>query len=52
MIAFLNSFLSYLLCFVVFVVIALTGVFIGIKARKSKDAKELLAAETQDKTEE
>lgn len=50
-ILFMNSFLSYLLVFVIIVILILIAVFIGIKMRKSKDAKELLEAETEDKTE-
>lgn len=40
LILFVNSFLSYLLVMAVIVVLAGVGLFIGIKARKSKDAKE------------
>lgn len=39
LVLFINSFLSYLLVMAVIVVIAGAGIFIGIKARKSKDAK-------------
>ena len=41
--AFFNSFLSYLLLFGVFVVIAIVAVAIGITLRKSKDAKSATA---------
>ena len=47
-IAFLNSFLSYLLLMAIIVVIAGVAIFIGIKTRKSKDAK---AANTEKATE-
>ena len=40
LVAFLNSFLSYLLLFGVFVVIVIIAVAIGITLRKSKDTKE------------
>lgn len=39
LIAFLNSFLSYLLLFGAFVLIAAVAIFIGITLRKSKNAK-------------
>ncbi len=45
-ILFLNSFLSYLLLMAIIVVIAGVAVFIGIKLRKNKDAKQLAAEET------
>lgn len=44
----INSFLSYLLLFVVLVAIAVAGVMLGIKWAKSKNAK--MAAQ-QDNTE-
>lgn len=40
LILFVNAFLSYLLVMAVIVVLAGVGIFIGIKARKSKNAKE------------
>ena len=39
LVAFLNSFLSYLLVFGVFVVIAIVAVAIGITLRKAKNTK-------------
>ncbi len=36
MIAFMNSFFSYLLLFIVMAVIAGTGIFVGITMRKKK----------------
>lgn len=44
LILFVNSFLSYLLVMVIIAVIAGAAAFIGIKARKNKDAK---AAQTE-----
>lgn len=41
---FANSFLSYLLVFLVFIAAAVAGVFVGMNMRKRKDAK---AAEEQ-----
>lgn len=40
LILFLNSFLSYLLVFIVFAVLIVVAVLVGIKVRKSKNAKE------------
>lgn len=40
LILFVNSFLSYLLVMAVIVVIAGVATFIGIKARKNKNARE------------
>ncbi|MDE5801376.1 MAG: vanadium nitrogenase [Lachnospiraceae bacterium] len=40
MIAFLNSFFSYLLLFVVMAAIAGTGIFVGITMRKKKNLSE------------
>ena len=40
LILFVNSFLSYLLVMAVIVVIAGVATFIGLRARKSKNAKE------------
>jgi len=39
MIAFINTFLSYLLVVIIFAIIAVCGVLIGKKLRDSKDAK-------------
>ena len=46
LILFVNSFLSYLLQFVLIVALVIVACVIGVKWRKSKDAK--AAAETQD----
>lgn len=40
LILFVNSFLSYLLCFALIVVLVIVACVIGVKWRKSKDAKE------------
>lgn len=42
LIAFLNSFLSYLLLFAICVIVVAAAVKIGITLRKNKDAKEAL----------
>lgn len=42
LVAFLNSFLSYLLLFAVCVIVVFAAVRIGIVLRKKKDAKEAL----------
>ena len=39
LILFVNSFLSYLLCFALIVTLAVIACIIGAKWRKSKDAK-------------
>lgn len=43
LIAFTNTFLSYLLCFIVFGVLILAAILLGIKLRKNKNKKEELA---------
>ncbi len=43
LILFLNAFLSYFLVFVIIVALVMAAVFIGIRLRKSKNAKEALA---------
>ncbi len=45
LILFVNAFLSYLLVFVLIVALVIVACVIGVKWRKSKDAK--AAAETQ-----
>ena len=40
LILFLNSFLSYLLLFIVFAILIVIAILVGIKVRKSKNAKE------------
>ncbi len=39
LILFVNSFLSYLLCFLLIVALVVVACIIGVKWRKSKDAK-------------
>lgn len=48
LIAFVNMFLSYLLVFACFVVVIVSGFFIGKKIRKNKDAKLLMEKEQED----
>lgn len=43
LILFVNAFLSYLLIFVLIVALVIAACFIGVKWRKSKDAKAALA---------
>lgn len=47
LVAFLNSFLSYLLLFAVCVIVVVVAVKIGITMRKNKDAKDALAASVE-----
>ncbi|MBQ8946792.1 MAG: hypothetical protein IJ058_08280 [Lachnospiraceae bacterium] len=44
LILFLNSFLSYLLLFVICVAVIIIAVLLGIRLRKNKDARESGAA--------
>lgn len=48
LIAFVNSFLSYLLLFGTFVLIAAVAIFIGTTLRKRKDMKEASMESTED----
>lgn len=48
LILFVNSLLSYLLVFVVIVIVAGIAIFIGITMRKKKNAQGALEAETAD----
>lgn len=48
LVAFLNSFLSYLLLFAVCVIVVVVAVKIGITMRRSKDAKDALAASVEE----
>ena len=50
LVAFLNSFLSYLLLFGVFVIIVAVAVAIGITLRKSKNAKVVAAEDAAEMT--
>ena len=52
MISFINSFLSYVLVVVAFVAVMFVGGFIGLKLRKSKDAKEAALAVEEEKVTE
>ena len=47
LIEFLRMFLSYLLAFFTFSAVAALGIFIGIKSRKIRDAKEAALAGTE-----
>ena len=46
LILFVNAFLSYLLVFVLIVALVIVACIIGVKWRKSKDAKAAAAGET------
>ncbi|MGN0430953.1 MAG: hypothetical protein ACI4EQ_01190 [Lachnospiraceae bacterium] len=48
MIAFINSFLSYLLLFVIMAAIAGTGIFLGIVMRKKKNLSQAAEQETEE----
>lgn len=50
MIAFLGSFVQYVVIFLILAGIAFLGGFVGVQLRKKKDAKE--AAKPQEHTEE
>lgn len=53
LILFLNSFFSYFLLLIIMAVLMIAGCFIGIKWRKSKDAKAALEeAQTAEQTTE
>ena len=52
LVAFLNSFLSYLLLFGVFVLIAAVAIFVGITLRKGKNAKVVAEESAEDMTAE
>ncbi len=52
LILFLNAFMSYLFLFLFIVALIIVACFIGIKWRKSKDAKAALVTGTEDVTEE
>lgn len=51
LILFINAFLSYLLIFVFIVVLVIIACIIGVKWRKSSDAKQLKSAEAMTITE-
>ena len=46
LILFVNAFLSYLLVFVLIIALVVVACIIGVKWRKSKDAKAALEAKT------
>lgn len=46
LILFVNAFLSYLLCFLLIVALVIVACVIGVKWRKSKDAKAAAEAHT------
>ncbi|MDE7246755.1 MAG: hypothetical protein K2N43_02595 [Lachnospiraceae bacterium] len=46
LILFVNAFLSYLLCFVLIIALVIVACVIGVKWRKSKDAKAAAVAQT------
>jgi len=46
LILFINSFLSYLLVFVIAIAVIIVAILIGIKLRKNKDAK--IVSETEE----
>ncbi len=47
MIVFINTFLSYLLVFVVIVALVVISLVLGVKIRHAKDAKKALTEQTQ-----
>lgn len=51
LILFVNAFLSYLLIFVLIIALVIVACIIGVKWRKSKDAKAALAAGVQEQAE-
>ena len=50
LILFINSFLSYILVYIVSAVLIVTAVLLGIRLRKMKDAKEALEAASETET--
>mgnify|MGYP001048593584 CR=1 FL=1 len=51
LILFVNAFLSYLLIFVLIIALVIVACIIGVKWRKSKDAKAALATGVQEQAE-
>ncbi len=51
LILFVNAFLSYLLIFVLIIALVIVACIIGVKWRKSKDAKAALATGVQERAE-
>ncbi len=52
LILFVNSFLSYLLCFLLIVALVVVACIIGAKWRKSKDAKAAAQAAVSDEAQQ
>lgn len=52
LILFVNSFLSYLLCFLLIVALVVAACIIGAKWRKSKDAKAAAQASGSDEAQQ
>lgn len=52
LILFVNSFLSYLLCFLLIVALVIVACIIGVKWRKSKDAKAAAQAAVSDEVQQ
>lgn len=52
LILFVNSFLSYLLCFLLIVALVVVACIIGAKWRKSKDAKATAQAAVSDEAQQ
>lgn len=52
LILFVNSFLSYLLCFLLIVALVVVACIIGAKWRKSKDAKAAAQAAVSDEVQQ
>ena len=48
LVAFINSFISYLLVFVVFAAVIIAAVKVGITARHKKDARDAQNAQSAD----
>ena len=51
LILFINAFLSYLLLFVLIIALVIVACIIGVKWRKSKDAKNAANADVEGQTE-
>lgn len=52
LIAFINSFLSYLLLFGVCIAVAVSAAFLGIRLRRNKDAKDAAEAVKQEEVQQ
>ena len=51
LVLFLNAFLSYLLLFVLIIALVIVACIVGVKWRKSKDAKNAVNADLEGQTE-